>query len=474
MKASDFFKSHIRDNNYSGYNLGAIDTGLHQEQFFCEIDNESALSTGHRKQGIVRFISEIHKLIASKKISDLGIVPITFDDEFEANIDQKIFDIAGSSFDDLTIFTGNIVGSVVYKGHILNINCRFGNEFLKYMIANASGFLELENLGSIERDFGLGEWILTYYWKLQLKKAFALGIYKTYSKKEENLSSVRGNININSFLKKEFFDGKTLCNYKEHSYNNELNSVISMALTKVFKSKFQSIVTDIYSIKNAFDSINTRRVKLNGIKSHRVINSYFKKYNRVFDLSLMILKDEFANVGEQGSEFSAFLFDISLLFEHHIRKLLKQKFRIFNKNKKEFRLPNGIYENNIFPDLIIDFGENEEGVTEVGIYDVKYKNFDFTHGVEREDRFQLVSYVSTHLAKYKVVECGVIFPLRRANLNQKESVEHQILAIAGHHIPFRVRFYVVHESLENQIGEDKIFIEEFGEIEQFLPHFVRY
>lgn len=323
------------------------------------------------------------------------------------------------------------------------------------MIANTSGFLELENLGSINKKLGLGEWILTYYWKLQLKKAFSLGIYKTYKKKKENLTSVKGAIDINFFMKKQHFDGKTVCVFKEHSYKNELNSVINMALTKVFKSKYQSIVSDIYNIKNAFSSINTKELNLKAIQNRKVINPYFKKYNQVFDLSLKILNEEFANVGESKSDFSAFLFDISLLFEHHIRKILKQTFTLFPKNKKEFSIPNGICENNIYPDVIIDYGNNE-----IGVYDVKYKNFDFIEGVNREDKFQIITYVATHLEKYNVVDCGIIYPLAESEFGKTLSTKQQTLRIDKKVIPFKIKFYKICEDLKKQSKTDIEFMSE--------------
>ncbi len=457
IKASSFFKTAIQDNNYSGYSLEAIETERYSEQFNCSIGKESNNSQFRRKEGIKNYIHELYNHISSKVLSELNITQITFDDEFEANKDQKIFNISGSTFDNLKIYTGNIVGSIIYKSQIFNINCRFGNDFLQYMIANSSGFLELENLGAIDKNLGLGEWVMIYYWKLQLKKAFSLGLYKTYQKKKENLSTIRGNIDINAVLRKNYFDGKTVCNFKEHSYNNELNAVITMTLSKVFKSKYQSIVNDVYQIKSAFDSINTS--KINQIRNHKVINPYFKKYNQVFDLSLKILKDEFANVGESKSDFSAFLFDISLLFEHHIRKILKQNLTLFPKKKKEFCIPNGISTNNIYPDVIIDFGNNE-----IGIYDVKYKNFDFRNGVNREDKFQLISYVATHMSKYSIIECGVIYPLREDGndyIENKAKIRQQCLRVGKKEIPFLVRFYTVCKSVNNQKLSDEDFLKKF-------------
>ena len=456
MNAKEFFQNGIKDNNYQGLRLvEKIQTSWKDDIFH----NKSRYKDKFRKPGIAGFVTNLYDEIASKKLSDLNISQILFDDEFEANKDQKIFDISGRNFDDLKIYTGNIVGSIIYKSHHFNINCRFGNDFLQYMIANASGFLELENFGSIDNKLGLGEWILTYYWKLQLKKAFALGLYKTYQKKKENLSTVRGRIDINSILRKGYFDGKTVCEFKDHSYKNEINSIISMTLTKVFRSKYQVIVSDIYAIKNAFDSINAEKPSLKLIRNQKVINPYFKKYNQVVDLSLKILKDEFANVGESKSDFSAFLFDISLLFEHHIRKILKMRFELFPKNKQEFSIPNGIFENNIYPDIVINFDNNE-----IGVYDVKYKNFIFASkerdkiGVSRTDRFQIVSYVGTHLAKYKVIVCGIIYPLREDDWENRKKIKEQTVKVGKEKIPFKVLFYKVCNKIENQQQADKNFM----------------
>ena len=453
MNAKDFFNSEIKDNSFNGYSLNKLsDFNI---DFYCNTYRKHTSHYEIRKNGIVAFIKELHKKLANKSLSELNLSQITFDEEYEENQEQKIFDISGYSFDNLKIFTGNIVGSIVYKSNNFNINCRFGNEFLQYMIANTSGFLELENLGSINKNLGLGEWILIYYWKLQLKKAFSLGIYKTYQKKKENLTFIKGSIDINSYIKKEYFDGKTVCNFKEHSYKNELNSVINKALTKVFKSKYQPIVADIYDVKNAFNSINTKEVNLKLIQKKKVLNPYFKKYNQVFDLSLKILKDEFANVGESKSDFSAFLFDISLLFEHHIRKILKQTYTLFPKNKKEFSIPNGIYENNIYPDVIIDYGNNN-----IGIYDVKYKNFDFSNGVKREDKFQLITYIATHLKKYNVIDSGIIYPLKESEFGNTVNVKLQVLKIDKKEIPFKIQFYKICDDIKKQIEIDKEFMRE--------------
>lgn len=467
MEAANFFQNAIKDNNYQGIALKGNIVPSYRDDIY---HNRKKNKEKFRKSGIANYLNELYQDLGTKKVKELNLSQVIFEDEYDANQDQKILEVSGNDFENLKIYTGNIVGSIIYKSKTFNINCRFGNEFLKYMIANTSGFLELENHGAINKDLGLGEWILVYYWKLQLKRAYSLGIYKTYRKRKEELPYIRGAININAFIKKPYFDGMTYCEFKEHSYKNELNAVIDMALTKVFKSKYQPIVSDIYDIKKAFDSINNKRLNLKDIRKKRVTNPYFKRYNDVFDLSLKILNNEFANVGDSNSEFSAFLFDISLLFEHHIRKLLKEKFELFTKNKKEFSIPNGVFENDIFPDVIIDYGNNN-----IGVYDVKYKNFNFINGVLREDRFQLMTYVAMHLGDYNVIDCGIIYPLDESNVERSKRLKKQSVTINKNEIQFKIKFYRVSEDIHRQVKLDSEFVHNFmnekvyNEVDSELP-----
>lgn len=458
--AVNFFKYEIKDNNYQGIVLADfIDPNNDYRAY-----SEKIRKNKDRKQAdIYNYVQKLYNFISTKNI-DSFINQIIFDEEFDANKEQKLFDISGNAFDNVKIYTYNIVGSINYKGKQFNINCRFGNDFLQYMIASSSGFLELEKLGNIDNSVGLGEWILIYYWKVQLKKAFSLGMYKGYKEKNDNLSTVRGNININKYIRKNYFDGKVDCKYKEHSYNNIINYTISLALKKVFKiDQYRQIVEDIYEIKSAFDTIEHKKVNLQLATNHKVLNPFYAKYNEVYKLSLDILNNNFASIGDDTQEFSAFLFDISLLFEHHIRKLLQQRFTLFQKNKKEFYIPNGIYENKIFPDVIIDHGIGENKKHRISIFDVKYKHFNSINGVEREDRFQLTSYVATHLSKYEVVECGFIYPSN----SDYDILKNQTLNICNKQIPFNICFYHVDSSdnfFQNQKNNDMKFINKFKEL----------
>ncbi len=462
IKATKFFKESITDNQY--HSIVLKDTiALNSDDFNCNFKKGQRNSTKEngRFNALTSYLNELRITLSKINLKDFNISYLSDDEEFDFNQSLDILNINGDNFNNHSITSSNVVGSINFKGQQVNINCRFGNKFLEYMIANTSGFIELEKFGSISNEEGIGEWILLLYWRNCLKKAFSSGIYKTYQKKRENLNTVRGSIDINHWINKPYFDGKTMCEFKEHSFDNNINKVIYHALQKVAKSPYFSIIEDIYSIKRAFDSISFKDYTYTLDKS-TVSNAYYKQYNEVFELSKRILQNQFMSFSEPNSEFSAFLFDISLLFEHHIRKVLKHNFTLQPKNLIKFKVPNGIDENKIFPDVIIDYGNNE-----IGVFDVKYKHFQTTGknvGVKREDRFQLISYIAYYMNEYTVVKCGFIYPCEEKLFEEKNSKinKNQEISIAGTKIPFNVYLYKVSvDNLDLQYQIDQNFCDFF-------------
>lgn len=458
MLASNYFKERITENNYNPSPLG--DEIILDEDFNCDTYWKPGKEK-IRKIGVEEFLKGIRRNVSKIDLLQTKVDFILSDKEFGANLEQSILEIQGETLEEFKIYTSNIVGSFFYNDHQLNINCRFGNQFLQYMIANTSGFIELENLGGINRGKGLGEWMLILYWKMHLKRAFSQGLYKNYKAKKEAISTIRGSIDINELLKKNYFDGKTTCNFKEHSYDNYINRTIQRAITKLARGGHSDMLSDILDIKRTFDSIHFSG-KSDRSSNEKVTNPFYRKYNQVVELSEKILRDEFLNFTNPQSDFSAFVFDVSLLFEFHIRKVIKKKFQLHEKDRKEFKIPNGINDNHIFPDVIIQHSDNE-----ISIYDVKYKNFITkgpNHGVAREDRFQLTSYLAYYSSRYKIRSCGFIYPCREEefselihSINSEQSID-----IGQESIPFRVYFYKVNRDMAKQYEFDKCFVKSFN------------
>jgi hypothetical protein len=148
MTLQQFFTSGICDNNYVGYGLTDLD---YSEDFnWSTYWMRHWKRTSHRQDGIVNFINTVQQYIGATTLSKLPIKVYQFSStRFEANLEQPVFRMSGHSLDNIRLYTGNIVGSLVWQDQTVSINCRFGNWFLQYMIASACGFIELEHMGPL-------------------------------------------------------------------------------------------------------------------------------------------------------------------------------------------------------------------------------------------------------------------------------------------------------------------------------------
>ena len=184
-KPGEFFKNQILDNNQ--YSLKDY---LDLNRWDLSRLVASRAGEDRKKEEIFKFIVKLRGILQSKQPHI-----ISFGEEFEENF-KEVFSFEGKDFDTLKICTNNIVGTILYDGVIFNIGSRFGERFLQYMIASSEGFLEYEEFGQKDKALGLAEWLLIYYWKVLLKKAFRLGLYKSYSEIEDDLSALRGRVDF--------------------------------------------------------------------------------------------------------------------------------------------------------------------------------------------------------------------------------------------------------------------------------------
>ena len=110
----------------------------------------------------------------------------------------------------------------------------------------------------------------------------------------------------------------------------------------------------------------------------------------MINLSKRVIRQLSSDIDSE-QESSSFFFDISMLFEYFIRKLMKRNgIRLLNKNERRYEIPTGAfssYMRKLEPDLIF------ESDGDLYVFDVKYKVYDRKHGVKREDLFQLHTYI---------------------------------------------------------------------------------
>ncbi|WP_343658907.1 restriction endonuclease [Chryseobacterium sp.] len=370
--------------------------------------------------------------------------------DYEHNTEDNFIDVSGIDCQNFTLKTGNLIGYIKDGEYALKISSRFGDNFLRQIIADADGFMELENYGGSDNSNGY-EWLLIYLWKIKLKKAYRLGLPKNYVSRLERLNTVRGQINTLSYFINNY-EGKYDCKYREHSYDNPATRLIAEVFKKLKHNEF---TRDLHPIKNAFI------IATHGKKSKRpdlfntthFSNPFYSDYNDVIDLSKLILKDQLADFGK-NSENSAFFFDISMLFEYYIRKQIQNNgIKLESKFEKKLQIPTGNYnyKRKLIPDLVI----NHNNI--LHIFDVKYKNFNFKNGVNREDLFQIHTYVGQYGNNAEVKSCGFIYPVSEQKYISNNLSETEIIEEKMNIMKTEVSFYILFLKIPDNEAQDYAF-----------------
>lgn len=113
---------------------------------------------------IWHFLNSVSHDVENKLNNNLANALILFNDrEYEHNTDDGFITVNGTDSRNFTLNTGNLIGFVKRGEYSLKVGSRFGNAFLRYIIADADGFLEMENIGGENHTEGY-EWLLAYLW----------------------------------------------------------------------------------------------------------------------------------------------------------------------------------------------------------------------------------------------------------------------------------------------------------------------
>ena len=197
------------------------------------------------------------------------------DPDYEQNTEDAFINLRGADVDDFKLTTGNLIGCLAADGQTLAVSSRFGDEFLKYIIADADGFLELPDQGGTEK--GGYEWLLIYLWLVKLKKAFRLGLPKTYETQSENLRQVRGRLDPVDYSLNHS-RAVYRCIYREHRYDNDATRLIARTLEHL---ESRSFLRDRQALNQTFQiAIHGQRSRLHDLLEIPLLrNPYYVDYN---------------------------------------------------------------------------------------------------------------------------------------------------------------------------------------------------
>jgi len=116
-------------------------------------------------------------------------------------------------------------------------------------------------------------------------------------------------------------------------------------------------------------------------------------------------------------------------------------------------------ERRIEPDLVIQDGDK------FYIFDVKYKNFNLQNGVNRNDLFQLHTYIGQYSNYKKVCGCGFIYPISEEKYNRINStLISSTITQNNNMIPFHIVFLKIPNENNKFLEEMNLSCDNFIEI----------
>jgi 5-methylcytosine-specific restriction enzyme subunit McrC len=207
----------------------------------------------------------------------------------------------------------------------------------------------------------------------ELKK----GMYKKYMTEQDNLSVLKGKYLINKNLKYNFIKNRIYCEYDEFSPNNELNQFFLYAVKYL-----QKFVKDKKLLKQCeliFDEVEYKSVDINKLNIH--FDRLNVRFKTSFEVAILLLKQSIPLFNQDKKSF-AFLFDMNVLFEKFIARIVKEEYdnvEVPIKSKKFGELY-------LKPDIIVK--------SKNLIIDCKYKILEKSSIASRDDRYQMYVYAN--------------------------------------------------------------------------------
>jgi 5-methylcytosine-specific restriction endonuclease McrBC regulatory subunit McrC len=340
----------------------------------------------------------------------------------------------GAEENIVEITTFGYVGRFTYKGVEFDITYRFGDLLLDRMIAKVNDFdiksLPFDAESKKGQSDSLAMKILYINFILKLEKLSILGIPKSYKRIEHHDSKLKGQIDINRFIKKDIpFQGKISSVSYEHCYVQEILDVLYGALIVVEKSMKKAVDDRLFQIKNLiYNHANRRFVDERTIENamhHKSIqNSLYGNFKQLLKISSYIIRYHNEQKKKANSQFIGLVFDVSLLWEGYLYKLLKESledenWRVIHEERVSV-YQGKFYERNMYPDILIKNDTEKKAI----VFDAKSKSMTMqgkdqygAGDVDRTDFFQIHTYISYYISYYmnsgyEVVAGGLLYPFK--------------------------------------------------------------
>lgn len=410
------------------------------------------------------------------------------DKRYGDKIDKEVF----ISILDNKLTTGNILGFVGYGNTQLTIRSRFTKAgehdwFMEYMLQKvfAINIFDLAHGKGDDEALNITAMMFPYF----LQKALRQGVYKEYVRVNYNDSRVRGSIDFNEHIKKNypFKNCKIAYHTRERVYDNSITQLIRHTIEALKANSVtwglicsnQETVDNIRQIINSTPSYKKSELtKIIHVNSKPKIHPYFSEYAPLQRLCLQILKRKQTSYGESTQNIYGVLFDGAWLWEEYLNITLKKIGFTHpeNKTKKDPIYPFvGSEHYSRFPDFY----------TDAVIADAKYKRMltlnnshtKASDNIDRNDLHQMIAYMHIRSSKKGIFICpmdidtidnssSVFCPESAFAIKTPELVSYSVGELNG----YGGKIYMVGINIPQSVATYTEFMEAMERTENVLEH----
>ena len=308
--------------------------------------------------------------------------------------DSHIFEIN----DNKQLVTGNVMGFIGHGDMKISICSRFAKDsydyFLHYMLQKvfAINLFDLQYNTDNESVFDF----LIYLFPTYLKRALRQGIYREYQTRHYNNTCVKGRIDISRHIKQNIpFTGNVAYTTREYAQDNHLTQLIRHTIEYISNHTLSGNI--LYNDDDTIDAVNeicsstpsysyNQRQQIINQNLRSASHPYYSEYIPLQQLCLQILQQEDINYGNDDKEVYGILFDGAWLWEEYLNTFLSN-LNFEHPRNREGKGRKYLFSDNkniwCYPDFI-----NGQMVL-----DAKYKGYDSWTNVQREDYYQLITYM---------------------------------------------------------------------------------
>lgn len=260
---------------------------------------------------------------------------------------------------------------------------------------------------------------------------FQKGIYKEYITEQNNLTTLRGKYLINENLNHNFSKSKIYCEYDEFSENNKINQFFLYAIKTLINFTKNKKLLKICEL--ILDNVEYKHININLVEIN--FNRLNQRFKDSFDFAMLLLNKSIP-LFEKDKKSFAFLFDMNILFEKFIAKLICELYPNSHipKSSKKF---DELY---LKPDIII-YNKNL-------IIDCKYKKMKDNDIAKRDDRYQMYVYGNNF---EKINTTMLLYPKHLVDINKSITLgdnDKKILLLMR---SINLNFYGNYEKYINEI-----------------------